>query len=123
MLGIRLGVLLRKVPSRASFFSATANSYFTDNFHNVTCYRVLSLILPRPTVDGRRKRRNEAEPGKKNKRERSGDKGDGAREEKEKKFPWQADEQVDEGQSGRDTMKEKRGKRGGIGPAYYVKRT
>lgn len=77
----------------------------------LSCY--FSYFTPRPTVDGRRKRRNEAEPeGKKNKRERSGDKGDGVREGKEKKFPWQADEQVDEGQSGRDTNDEHEGKTG-----------
>lgn len=45
---------------------------------------------------------------------------------KEKKFPWQADEQVDEGRSGRDTSDEEReGETNGCErrPAYYVKRT
>lgn len=47
----------------------TANSYFTDNFHNVTCYRVLSLTLLRRTVDERRTRRHKAEIEKKKKKE------------------------------------------------------
>jgi len=43
----------------------------------------------------------------------------------EKKFPWQADEQVDEGRGGRDTSDEERqsGTNGWGRPAYYVKRT
>lgn len=99
-------ILITRATSRPIFFSfystfdsfssgkfpysrarATADSYFTDNFHNVTRYRALSLTLPRPAVAERRKRRNKAEiEWKKSTREKRGDKeGDGAREELWKK--------------------------------------
>lgn len=65
--------------------------------------------------------------GEEGRGETKGEAGDSVRKEKGKKFPWQADEQVDEGRSGGDTNEEgeggKKTRARGSELAYYVKRT